>query len=169
MSYTGSEYLPAALRTETRLCFFRTLLSQRSHTVKGAMVDIHFLLRGVSGVFTVMMGARCMAAGLREHAVLHTTKGAYDPDENSVAEGGFGPRKRGTRCPLHLANAPVTLWTDAAEYANEIYNHSKRPVPGQRVVVEPIILERRSFVGEAESVCCLEKSDQAGTSNSAPW
>ena len=32
---------------------------------------------------------------------------------------------------------------------NEVYNHSKRPVPGQNDTVEPIVLERRAFSGQA--------------------
>ena len=87
---------------------------------------------------------------LREHAVLHTTTGAYDPNANSFVEESVGARKRGVRCLLHQANAPVCPRSDAAEHANEVYNHSKRPVPGQNDVVEPIVLERRAFSGPTE-------------------
>ena len=87
---------------------------------------------------------------LKEHPVLHTTTGAYDPNANSLVEESVGARKRGIRCLLHQANVPVCLWPDAAEHANEVYNHSKRPVPGQSDVVEPIVLERRAFLGRAE-------------------
>ena len=45
---------------------------------------------------------------------------------------------------------PVCLWPDAAEHANEIYNHSKRTVLRQNDVVEPIVLERRAFSGQTE-------------------
>ena len=78
---------------------------------------------------------------LREHAVLHTTTGAHDPNANSLIEESVGARKRGIRCLLHQANAPVSLWPDAAEHAHDVYNHSKRPVPGQNDTVEPIVLE----------------------------
>ena len=44
----------------------------------------------------------------------------------------------------------LCLWLDAAEHANEVYNHSKRPVPGQNDVEEPIVLERRAFSGQLE-------------------
>ena len=45
---------------------------------------------------------------------------------------------------------PVCVWPDAAEHANEVYNYSRRPVvPGQSDVVEPIVLERRAFSGQA--------------------
>ena len=60
---------------------------------------------------------------LREHTVLHTTAGANDPNANSLIEESVGARKRGIRCLLHPANAPVSLWQDAAEHANEVYNH----------------------------------------------
>ena len=56
---------------------------------------------------------------LREHAVLHT-RGAYDPNANTLAEESIASRKRGTRCLLYQANVPVTLWPDAAEHTNEI-------------------------------------------------
>ena len=82
---------------------------------------------------------------LREHTVLHTTTGACDPNANSLVEESVGARKRGIRCLLCQANAPVFLWPDAAEHANEIYNHSKGTVPGQNDVVEPMVLERRTF------------------------
>ena len=49
---------------------------------------------------------------LREHAVLHTTTGAYDPNANSLIEESVGARKRGIRCLLHQAHAPVSLWPD---------------------------------------------------------
>ena len=87
---------------------------------------------------------------LREHTVLHTTTGACDPNENSLVEESVGARKRGVRCLLHQAKAPVCLWPDAAEHANEVYNHSKRPVLGQSEVLEPIVAERHAFSGQAE-------------------
>ena len=118
---------------------------------------------------------------LREHTVLHTTTGACDPNANSLVEESVGARKRGIRCLLHQVNAPVCLWPDAAEHANEIYNHSKRTVPGQNDVVEPIVLERRAFSRQAECDLlprerpsswppwgCLAFDDKIGTSHSAP-
>ena len=47
---------------------------------------------------------------LREHAVLHTTTGAYDPNAHNLVEESVGARKRGIRCLLHQANASVCLW-----------------------------------------------------------
>ena len=54
----------------------------------------------------------------------------------------------------------VCLWLDAAEHANEIYNHSKRTVLGQNDVVEPIVLERRAFSGQAECDLLPRERDQ---------
>ena len=52
-----------------------------------------------------------------------------------------------------------TLWPHAAEHANEIYNHSRRPSPEQRDIVEPIVLEGRAFLWLARKVICrLEKT-----------
>ena len=86
----------------------------------------------------------------RERTVLHTTNGAYDPNANSLVEESVGARKRGIRCLLHQGSAPVCLWPDAAEHAKEVYNHSNQPVPGQSDVVEPIVLQRRPFSGQAD-------------------
>ena len=44
---------------------------------------------------------------LKEHIVLHTPTGAYDPNAKSLVQGSVGSRKRGTRCVLHQADAPV--------------------------------------------------------------
>ena len=111
-------------------------------------MDMQLLLRGVwrfhSDEGREFMGT--VDNWLREHAVLHTTTGAYDPNANSLVEESLGSRKRGVRCLLHQANAPVCLWP--AEYANEVYHHSKRPVPGRNDAVEPIVLE----------MCCQEKN-----------
>ena len=89
------------------------------------MVDMQLLLRGVwrfhSDEGREFMGA--VDDWLREHTVLHTTAGAYDPNANSLIEESVGARKRGIRCLLHPANVPVSLWQDAAEHANEVYNH----------------------------------------------
>ena len=62
-------------------------------------------------------------------------------------------------------NAPLCLWPDAAEHAKEIYNHSKRTVPGQNDVVEKIVLERRAFSGQAE--CDLLPRERP--SSWTPW
>ena len=67
-----------------------------------------------------------------------------------LSKKSVGARKRGVRCLSHQANALVCSWPDAAEHANEVYNHSKRPVPGQHDVVEPIVLERRASSGQTE-------------------
>ena len=40
---------------------------------------------------------------LREHAVLHITTGAYDPNANSLVKESVGVRKRGIRRLLHQA------------------------------------------------------------------
>ena len=129
------------------------------------MVDMQLLLRGVwrfhSDEGREFMGA--VDNWLREHTVLHTTTGAYDPNANSLIEESVGARKHGIRCLLHQANAPVSLRPDAAEHANEIYNHSKRPVPGQNDTVEPIVLERRAFSGQVE--CDLLPREKP----SSPW
>ena len=47
MAYNGSEYLPVALRRETRFGFVKALTNKRSETVKEAIVDMQLLLRGV--------------------------------------------------------------------------------------------------------------------------
>ena len=49
----------------------------------------------------------------------HTTTSAYDPNANSLVEESVGARKRGIRCLLQQANAPVCLGPDAAEHTNE--------------------------------------------------
>ena len=142
-------------------------MNKRSETIKDAMIDVQLLLRGVwrfhSDEARELMGA--VDDWLREHTVLHTTTGAYDPNANSLVEESVGARKRGIRCLLHQASAPVCLWPDAAEHANEIYNHSKRTVPGQNDVVEPIVLERRAFSRQAE--CDLLPKERS--SSWPPW
>ena len=146
LTHNGSEYLLVALRRDTRMGFVKALTNKRSETVKEAMVDMQLLLRGVwrfhSDEGREFMGA--VDSWLREHTVLHTTTSAYDPNANSLIEESVGARKRGIRCLLHQASAPVSLWPDAAEHANEIYNHSKRPVLGQNDTAEPIVLERKT-------------------------
>ena len=82
---------------------------------------------------------------LREHALLHTTTGAYDPNVHSLVEESVGAQKRGIRC---------------AEHANEVYNHSKRSVPRQSDAMEPIELERRAFAGQAECDLLPRERDQ---------
>ena len=74
---------------------------------------------------------------LREHTVLHTTSGAYDPNTNSLIEESVGAQKRGNRCLLHQANGACGQMLRNTQ--NEIYNHSKRPVPGQNDTVETIV------------------------------
>ena len=131
MAHNGSEYLCVALRRERRFGFVEALANKRSETIKDAMIDMQLLLRGVRR-FHSDEGRECMGAvddWLREHAVFHTTTGAYDPNANSLVEESVGARERGIRCLLHQAHAPVCLWLDAAEHANEVYNHSKRSVP----------------------------------------
>ena len=112
---------------------------------------------------------------LRERTVLHTTTGACDPNANSLVEESVGARKRGIRCLLHQPNAPVCLWADAAEQANGIYNHSKRTVPGQNNVVEPMVLDKLNVTccqkRETKLVASLGMSgvcDKIGTSHGAP-
>ena len=61
---------------------------------------------------------------LKEHAVLHTTTGAYDPHARSLVEESIASHKRRTRCLLHQANESV---------------------------VEPIVLELQAFVDGTES------------------
>ena len=90
----------------------------------------------------------------------HTTTEAYDPNANSLVEESVGARKRGIRCLLHQANAPVCLWPDAAEHANEICNHSKRTVPGHNDVMGPIVLERRAYSGQTECDLLPRERDQ---------
>ena len=126
-------------------------LRRETFWFRQSMVDMQLLLRGVWR-FHSDEGRESMGAvddWLREHTVLHTTTGAYDPNANNLIEESVGARKPGIRCLLHQANAPVSLWPDAAEHANEVYNHSKRPVPGQNDTVEQIVLERRAFSGQA--------------------
>ena len=111
MAYNGSEYLLVALRRETRIGLVKTLSNKRSETVQKAMVDMQLLLRGVlrfhSDEKREFTGA--VDNWLREHAVFHTTTGGHDPNANSLIEECVGARKRGTRCLLHQANAPVCL------------------------------------------------------------
>ena len=158
-------------------------MNKRSETIKDAMIDMQLLLRRVwrfhSDEGREFMGA--VDDWLREQTVLHTTTGAYDPNANSLIEESVGARKRGIRCLVHQANAPVGLWPDAAEHANEIYNHSKRTVPGQNDEVEPIVLERRAFSGQAgcdllpseereqvRGLPAVGVRDEIGTFHSAP-
>ena len=69
MAYYGSEYLMVALQGETRLGFVKALSNKRNfHSVEGRE----------------FVGA--VDSWLREHAVLHTTTGAYDPNANSLVE-----------------------------------------------------------------------------------
>ena len=118
MAYNGSEYLLVALRRETRFGFVKALANKRSETIKDAMIDMPLLLRGVWHFYRneqqYFMGE--VDDCLREHTVLHTTSGAYDPNANSLIEESVGAGKRGVRCLLHQANALVCLWRDAAEH-----------------------------------------------------
>ena len=86
-------------------------MKKRSETIKDAMIDVQLLLRGVwrfhSDEGQEFMGA--VDDWLTEHTVLHTTTGAYDPNVNSLVEESVGARKRGIRCLLHQANAPVCV------------------------------------------------------------
>ena len=75
--------------------------------------------------------------------VLHNTTGAYDPNANSLVEESVGMSLAPSKCACVSVVA-------AAEHANEVCKHSKRPMPGQSDVVEPIVLERRAFSGKAE-------------------
>ena len=138
-----------AVRRETRFGFVRATPDKRSDPIKDAIVDLKLLLRSVwrchSDEGREFMGA--VDTWLREHTVLHTTTGAYDPSANSLAEEHIGSIKCWTRCLLHQANSHIELWPGAAEHANKISNHSKRVVLGQPDVVEPIVLERRAFMG----------------------
>ena len=171
MAYNGSEYLLVALRRKTRSGFARGLMNKRSETIKDAMIDMQLLLRGVWR-FHSDEGREFMCAvddWLREHTVLHTTTGAHDPNANSLVEESVCARKRGIRCLLHQANAPVCLWPDAAEHANEIYNHSKRTVPGQNDVEEPIALERSAFSGQTECDLLPRERERERPSSWPPW
>ena len=135
-------------------------MNKRSETVKEAMIDMLLLLRWVWRFHSDEGREFMVDDWLREHTVLHTTSGASGPNAKSLVEESVGARKRGIRCLLHQANAPVCLWPDAAEHANEIYNRSKRTVPGQNDVVEPIVLERRAVWGQAESDLLPRERDQ---------
>ena len=130
-------------------------MKKRSETIKDAMIDMQLLLRGVwrfhSDEGQEFMGA--VDDWLREHTQSFTLR--LEPMirartvlskrvlalENVVFDVSCTKR-------MHLC-----VWPDAAEHANEINNHSKRTVPGQNDVVEPIVLERRAFSGQA--VCAL--------------
>ena len=95
-----NEYLLVALRRETRFGFVRALMNKRSETIKDAMIDMQLLLRGVWR-FHGDEGREFMGPvddWLREHTVLHTTTGAFDPNANSLVEESVGARKRGIRC-----------------------------------------------------------------------
>ena len=120
MANNGSEYLLVALRRETRFGFVRALMNKRSETLKDAMIDMQLLLREGSR-FHSDEGRKFMGAvddRLGEHTVFRTATGAYHPNANSLVEESVGARKRGIRCLLHQATAPVCLWPDAAEHAN---------------------------------------------------
>ena len=84
----GSEYLKVALRWEARCGFVNALSNKRSETIREVMVDVQLLLRGVwrfhSDEGQELMGA--VDDWLGEHAVLHTTTGAYDRNANSLVE-----------------------------------------------------------------------------------
>ena len=60
----------------------------------------------------------------------------------------------------------MCLWPDAAEHANEIYNHSKPIVPGQNDVVEPSVLERRALSRQAECDLLQERETKI---RGLPW
>ena len=67
-------------------------MNKRSETIKDAMIDVQLLLRGVWR-FHSDEGKESMGAiddWLREHTVLHTTTGAYDPNVNSLDEESVG-------------------------------------------------------------------------------
>ena len=152
LACNGSEYLLVALRRETRFGFVQAS-ANRSETIKDAMVDMQLLSRVAWLFHSDDEGREFMGAvddWLREHAVLHTTTGACDPNANSLVEESVGARNRGIRCLLHQANARVYLWPDAAEHTNEVHNHNKRSVPKQSDFVKPIMLEGRAFSGQAE-------------------
>ena len=110
MADNGSEYLLVALRRETRFGFARALMNKRSETIKDAMIDMQMLSRGV---WRFHSGREFMGAvddWLREHTVLHTTT----IRTRTVLSKSVGARKRGIRCLVHQANAPMCLWHDAA-------------------------------------------------------
>ena len=68
---------------------------------------------------------------LREHKVLHTTTGCYDPNAISLVE------ERGLVLENVVCDVSCTkrmhrcVCGHAAEHANEIFNHKKRKVPGR--------------------------------------
>ena len=109
MAYNGSKYLMVALRRETRIDFVKALKNKRSETIREAMMDMQLLLRGVWR-FHRDEGREFLGAvknWLREHVLLHTTTGAYDPNATSLVEESVGARKRGILCLLHQANVSV--------------------------------------------------------------
>ena len=152
MAHNGSEYLLVALRRETRFGFVKALTNKRSETVKEAMVDMQLLLRG-AWRFHGDEGREFMGAAdswLREHTVLHTTTGAYDPNANSLIEercwfsetwNSMSPASSKRTCE------PVARCCGTPK--RNLQHHSKRPVPGQNDT-EPIVLERRAFSGHVE-------------------
>ena len=88
MAHNRSEYLMVAVRRETRFGFVKELLNKRSETIREAMVDMRLLLRGIwrfhSDEGREFMGV--VDDWLTEHAVLHTTPGAYDPNAESFVK-----------------------------------------------------------------------------------
>ena len=76
-------------------------------------------------------------------------------------------RKRGTRCLLPQENAPVSLWPEAAEHANEVDNPTKRPTYGQNErlcwsdtpsPVKPTVIFRREKTKFAATVGTVWRS-----------
>ena len=92
------------------------------------------------------------------HTVLHTTTRANDPNANSLVALWKA------RYSMSLASSKHP-WPDAAEHANEVCHPSKRPMPGQGDVVEPIVLERRALSGQAERDLMLREKP----SSWPPW
>ena len=163
MAYNGSEYLLVALRREARFGFCQSTGEQTQRDDQRR-----------DGRLAVVV-ARCLAVPQRwrtrnlwaqlttgwENTLSFTPQlGAYDPNVNSLVEESVGAGKRDIQRALHKANAPVCLRPDAAEHANEVYNHSERLVPGQSDAVEPIVLERRAFSGQTECHLLLRERNQ---------
>ena len=146
MAYNGVEYLMFVLRRETRFGFVKALSFKRSERIREAMLDMQSLLRGVWR-FHGDEGREFMGAvELAEKNVL-----SFTPQPTPTIETRIVSSKKvlfDVFCIMQ--NAPVCPWPDAAEHANEVFNHSKRLVPGQNIEVEPIVLERRAFSGQAE-------------------
>ena len=83
MAYNVSEYLWVALRRETRFGFIKAVANKRSETIKDAMIDC-------SCCCVVFGSSTAVDDWLREHAVLHTTTAAYDPNANCLVEESVG-------------------------------------------------------------------------------